>query len=268
MSPEAAPKASVRLDWIGAIALALFCGLTALGVYKGRANDAPSDPRTLHPIVVKGKPIDSPVGPENASANPEPAAKSTGDGIVSEGEPGRAKPPGPVASDPPGTGGTAIPSGHDPNKHPGGAPAIVTNRPEDEVREYPDLTFEVLANFTYVPPPKRKAGDGPPKDQIPEEIDALSGKKVCVTGYMLPVEMEEDNVTVFLLMRTPMQCCFGVAPQLNEWVVVRMDKSAKPVGPEYKPVSAMGVLEVGEEVKDGWVTSLYRMTAVKVEVSK
>jgi len=238
---------------IAALGIALFCGLTAFGVWKSEKKPQGQDPREKFPLVVKGKPINSPVTPEGEPKNTTGLVPANPDrvGIPDEGQPG---------------GDATSPNGGPKEQH-GVDASTLAKRDAASLAEYPDLGFEVLANYTYVPPPKQTGESAQPrKEQIPADILSLSGRKVAVTGYMLPTEMEEDRVTQFLLLRSPMQCCFGVAPQVNEWVVVNMTADSPPVEPEYKPVSALGVLEVGEEIKDGWVTSVYRMRAVKVEV--
>ena len=188
---------------------------------------------------VRGAAIDAPATPNAAPGNPKEDLPSTG------------VPPGNVA-----------PIGrHDPSRHAGQKPLVFERAPESEA-EFPNVPYDTLSAYVYVMPPKRPEGDTTKHtEQIPESIRALNGKKVCVVGYMLPTVWDEDRITEFLLMRNIPQCCFGVAPQMNEWIVVTMDEESN--SPEHKltPTAVEGVLEVGEAEVDGWVQSVYRMKA-------
>lgn len=122
--------------------------------------------------------------------------------------------------------------------------------------------FEVLASFEFTPPTNAAAGpngQAPVKkgdEQIPERIKALDAQKVIVTGFMLPIKMNEGLVTEFLLVKDPMMCCFGVMPKINEWVIVRM--TGKGVAPLMDvPISFEGKLKVGELYDNGYLTGIY-----------
>ncbi|MGC4071356.1 MAG: DUF3299 domain-containing protein [Nibricoccus sp.] len=62
--------------------------------------------------------------------------------------------------------------------------------------------------------------------QIPAAIKQFDGKRSQVSGFMLPVKMDGQLVSQFLLLRDQMMCCYGVVPRMNDWVVVHV---AKPV---------------------------------------
>ena len=49
--------------------------------------------------------------------------------------------------------------------------------------------------------------------RFPEQIQALDGKEVALTGFMIPVVWEETKVEEFMLVRDLLACCFGGAPQ-------------------------------------------------------
>lgn len=145
-------------------------------------------------------------------------------------------------------------------------------KPDKDLPDYTKLAFSYLSNYEYVlqediPPRPVPAGGGPIPtptaipNQVPQTIQAFTGKKVAIWGYMLPVKYEKDKIRTFLLLNNQMFCCFGVAPKMNEWVYVKVDPK-RPV--EYVPdvpVKVYGTFEVGEEIKDGMVVSLYRMVA-------
>lgn len=178
---------------------------------------------------------------------------------------------------PPGDGGPSLdtterppaqpwsPPGHNANKHGGTGPAV--HRTADAEAEYPEVSFATLAGFMYVNPPKRVEGDTKPhNEQIPEEIRALDGKKVCVVGYMLPTDMDAESGAIkgFYLMRTMPQCCYGVQPQTNEWIDAVMAADAPSPDHHLTPLAIEGVIEVGEKEEEGWVVSVYRMRVHRV----
>jgi hypothetical protein len=135
--------------------------------------------------------------------------------------------------------------------------------------KYLKVTFNALGSFKYdVPDPDALLASPDPtkplKDQIPSPIKKLDTKEVVIVGFMVPVEVDnKGNVKSFALTQNQMFCCFGVPPGMNEWVMVSMgDTPAKYYSD--LPIAAFGKLEVGEEIEDGYVMSVYRMNAEKV----
>lgn len=53
---------------------------------------------------------------------------------------------------------------------------------------------------------------------FPESVQALHGKPVTIEGYVIPLALEEDRVTEFLLMRDLTECCMGGPPTWGHWV--------------------------------------------------
>ena len=100
---------------------------------------------------------------------------------------------------------------------------------------------------------------------IPEANKAMNGRKVGLTGYMITLG-ETENIEEFLLVESLWTCCFGVAPDVHQVVVVR--KKGKGVEFSQQPLLVLGTLEVGEETEDGFVTSLYRIHATSVREIK
>jgi hypothetical protein len=115
--------------------------------------------------------------------------------------------------------------------------------------------FDKLASFEFVAPPDESKAPEAEK-QIPDPVRALDAKKVAVTGFMLPVKMNEGLVTEFLLVKDPMMCCYGVMPKVNEWVVVRMNGKGVPPLMDV-PITFEGTLEVGQLYEGGYLTGLY-----------
>jgi hypothetical protein len=136
---------------------------------------------------------------------------------------------------------------------------------------YQFLSFEKLGGFLYnIPDPDApKAPDVKgmeKKDQIPAEIHALTGKKVVVQGYMVPFKVDaEGNVRKFLLVRNQAWCCYGQVPQMNEWISVTLTNGQKTEVAQDVPIVVYGTIKVGEEYKDNFVVSIYRIEGEKVE---
>jgi hypothetical protein len=124
---------------------------------------------------------------------------------------------------------------------------------------YEAVGFDRLASYDYKAPDydAAKPNTPPPKtDQIPAKIKELDGRKVMVTGFMMPVKMEAGLVKEFLLVKDAMMCCYGVMPKLNEWIVVKMTgKGVKPLMDV--PIAIEGKLRVGEMYENDYLTGLY-----------
>ena len=133
---------------------------------------------------------------------------------------------------------------------------------------YEKAGFDLLASYTFVPAeldPAAPAGTPPPSGakQIPAQIKALDGKKVMVSGYMLPTKLEKGLVKEFLLMSNAQLCCYGQTPQVNEFIVVNMGASGvKPVMDT--PVQFFGKLVVKEMYEDGFLTNIYSLEGEKM----
>lgn len=136
--------------------------------------------------------------------------------------------------------------------------------------KFTKVTFSALGSYQYeVPDPDiiRTSADPtkPPKDQIPAKIKALNGEEVIVVGFMVPIEItREGKVKSFALTVNQTFCCFGVPPAMNEWVMVEMEEGKTAPYTMDIPVAAYGKFAVGEEIEDGYVLSIYRMTSHEV----
>jgi hypothetical protein len=141
----------------------------------------------------------------------------------------------------------------------------------ETVDGYIKASFEQLSTFKITPPPfdpNASPGSSGPSlgGQIPEAIRDLDGRKAVVTGFMLPIKMEGGLVTEFLLMRSQMMCCYGVMPQVNEWVLVRMAKGVHQLMDV--PVSFGGQLHVKELYENGFLTAIYQLDGDKMLPTK
>lgn len=119
------------------------------------------------------------------------------------------------------------------------------------------VTFAELAGFVYTPP---LDGAEWPKDAgtgIPETVRKLDGRRVSISGYMLPIQMEAGRVKQFLILRNQMACCYGVAPAPNEWIVVRCKTGILPSLDMVTTFS--GALRVGAMREQGYFIGIYEL---------
>lgn len=117
---------------------------------------------------------------------------------------------------------------------------------------YKRLSWDTLGGFEY------REGM-----ELPAGVKDLDGKKVAIAGYMITLAEVED-IHEFLLVESGWSCCFGVPPDVNQVLEVRIPEDAQGVEFTTMPVVLAGTLDVGEQVEDGFVISVYRMTADSV----
>lgn len=129
---------------------------------------------------------------------------------------------------------------------------------------YLKVGFDQLAGYPFTPPQFDPTAASPEtgENQIPAAIKALTGKKVVITGYIVPVRIDKGLTTEFLLMRNTMACCFGGVPNMNEWIVVKMRQGVQPVMDV--PIPFYGTLTVGAIFENGYMTGLYRLDGEKM----
>ncbi|GMU84705.1 MAG: hypothetical protein AMXMBFR47_45740 [Planctomycetota bacterium] len=238
------------------------------GVVRGAALDGSDDPIPPQPSVtaavnsgggVPTLPPDEPV----AAAPKSPAEVPSGElvGPVMNADI-RQAPVAAAAATPAGTGQKQLPSGP-------------LGKPDPDRPDHLRLIFNELASFDYDPfevgvpslgsSEPQPAGEKLEKNaQIPKQILELNGKKVSVAGFMVPIEIKKDQAKSFLLVRNQMLCCFGVQIGFNEWIFVEMEGDRRATFVPDVLVWVYGTLDVGEDVQDGMVMSIYRMKAGEV----
>ena len=119
--------------------------------------------------------------------------------------------------------------------------------------------FEQLASFTYSLP--TTATDAKP--EIPLTIRSLDQKRVAITGYMMPMHVENGLAKQVILMRSLMTCCYGVAPNFNEYVIVTMrGDGIRPLMDT--PVTFVGTLKVGETYEENYFVGIYQLDGEQV----
>lgn len=133
--------------------------------------------------------------------------------------------------------------------------------------KYVPISFDLLGGYPYEEP--YYIGSklmNNPKTKIPDDIIALSGKKVSIRGYFYPVNTGDGGtIKDFLLLRNQIYCCFGCAVNTNEWLSATM-RDDKPFKADFtsRPVTLYGTLEVGAKYDSGSLLNLYRMKADKL----
>ena len=133
---------------------------------------------------------------------------------------------------------------------------------DDTESKYKSLSFSKLSSFKYVEPKENEAAKS---SSIPQEILALNGKKVAISGYMLPYQVDDNGyVSQFSLNGNYDMCYFGAPVSINEWVMVLTNTEQK-VKYTHKPITVLGTFEVGEQFVDGEVSSVYRIVLERVK---
>jgi hypothetical protein len=132
-------------------------------------------------------------------------------------------------------------------------------------RDYLSVGFDRLASYEFEVTDDLLEAKGDLKtlaeksnNMIPETVRKLNESSVALKGYMLPLKVEQGQVTEFLLMRDQSMCCFGTVPKINEWVSVKtIGAGVKPIMDQ--PVTIFGTLHVGEIRENGYLVGIYRM---------
>lgn len=99
-------------------------------------------------------------------------------------------------------------------------------------------------------------------DTIPPEIKSYDGKRVRVTGFILPLRTRRGVVTEFLLLRDQGTCCFGAQAQINHFIRVNFPPGIKPGEPV--PWKVSGAIHVGETYVQGYLTGIFQLDAESV----
>ncbi|MBO0857173.1 MAG: DUF3299 domain-containing protein [Chloracidobacterium sp.] len=140
-------------------------------------------------------------------------------------------------------------------------------RVRELIREYKPISFSSLGDYFYYTP--EPGGTPDPelvkKSRIPDNVKTLNGSKVAINGFMMPIDQNQDGSREFVLNGAFDMCGFGGPISINQWIVVKYIGSGR-VPFTHLPMSVFGELEVGEEYKDGFLVSIYRMKAKAVSM--
>ena len=129
------------------------------------------------------------------------------------------------------------------------------------VSGYSHLSFAQLAGFKFRPPPQPVPAGAPAPEvlaQVPAAIRRFDGRKVVLTGFMLPLKLEGGLATEFFLLSNPSLCCYGIMPEMNEWMHVRMRGEGLPPVQDV-PVFLAGILKVRARWEAGYLTGIYEL---------
>ncbi|MCP3917997.1 MAG: DUF3299 domain-containing protein [bacterium] len=102
--------------------------------------------------------------------------------------------------------------------------------------------------------------------EFPDEIKTLDSKQISITGYMIPVLWDETKVTEFMLVGDLLACCFGGAPEPDEWLNCVCVDGYKAEYYPFVPVVVTGKFKIdGIEDDAGYAAGAYHMAVDSVE---
>ncbi|MEC9047453.1 MAG: DUF3299 domain-containing protein [Planctomycetota bacterium] len=101
---------------------------------------------------------------------------------------------------------------------------------------------------------------------MPKRVKDLSGKKVLMTGFMLPID-EVQNIKEFLLVESLWSCCYGQPPDIHGIVRVVMPKK-KTTDYFFDPLKIIGTFKVESTVMDGYCVDIYQLHVESLEAIK
>ena len=142
--------------------------------------------------------------------------------------------------------------------------AEIDFRPGDD--GYLNVSFGQLASYKLEAPAAGAPAKPGSKDRIPELLRKLDGRHVRMSGFMLPMKVEGGLATEFLVVRSPLVCCYGVMPAPNEWVCVKAAGKGFPMQMD-TPLQFSGVLHVGEIYENDFFVGVYRLDADRVSLN-
>ena len=128
--------------------------------------------------------------------------------------------------------------------------------PTEMIGDYLRVPFSFLGNYWLDEPDWKQLGNAEYiaslsyDTEIPNKVKQLNEKKVAITGFMLPIDVDKGKVKRFLLLKSTMSCCFGVAPRINEVVYVESSKKQKIQTVMDTPITVFGKLSVGQQFRE------------------
>ncbi len=139
-------------------------------------------------------------------------------------------------------------------------PTVATSAEERKPHPAPkpgevlEANIKELGNFDYDPD---KGGN------IPTDVKALTGTKIRVKGFMIPMD-QASNVTSFALVPDLFACCFGQPPQVQHMIVATCPPG-KAVSYYPDELVVEGTFKVYEKKEDGFIISLFEMEVASVK---
>ncbi len=98
---------------------------------------------------------------------------------------------------------------------------------------------------------------------MPKNVRELDGKKVLMTGFMLPID-EVQNIKEFLLVQSLWACCYGQPPDINGIVRVVMPKG-KTSDYFFDPLKITGRFKVESTVIEGYCVDIFQLHVETIE---
>ncbi len=99
---------------------------------------------------------------------------------------------------------------------------------------------------------------------LTDEIKKLDGQRVKIRGYILPT-FQQSGLTMFVLVRDNMECCFGPGAALYDCMIVEM-KPPKTAEFSTRPVAVEGIFKVSEFLDpDGVVRAVFHLDGESVQ---
>jgi hypothetical protein len=115
-------------------------------------------------------------------------------------------------------------------------------------------SIQELGNFNY---DQEKGGN------IPKDVVELSGSKVRLTGFMIPLD-QADKIKQFVLVPDLFSCCFGQPPQVQHSIIVSCPEG-KAVSYYPEQITVDGKLKVEEKKDDGFIVSIFEVSCTSVK---
>ena len=105
------------------------------------------------------------------------------------------------------------------------------------------------------------------KDQVPDWIRLYHGQRVLLTGYLMPLTIENGLTKKFVIMKDVNTCCYGSTPNMNDYVVVTM-KGAGITPVQDVSVELVGTFRVDQKYDGGYIVSLFVLDGEKFRGAK
>jgi hypothetical protein len=101
---------------------------------------------------------------------------------------------------------------------------------------------------------------------MPKKVKDLHGKKVLMSGFMLPIDDVKD-IKEFLLVQSLWSCCYGQPPDINGIVRIVMPKG-KTTDYFFDPLKIIGTFKVEATSIDNYCVDIYQIEVESLEALK
>jgi hypothetical protein len=139
-------------------------------------------------------------------------------------------------------------------KLPPGAKTVALERAGDRPHDktFDDIRFDI------------KPGDPFKREMLPDSIEAMTGKRLRIRGFILPTP-QRRGITQFVLVRDNQECCFGPGAAIYDCILVEM-QPGKTAEYSIRPVAVEGTFDVNEiKGPDGKHLAIYHLDAESVK---